>query len=1298
MAESNSEAEASNLDPGKVEEGLPSVPPDIVEAEYGDTVDNIVPTHGYELQPLVGLGASAGGITALQTFFADMPADSGMAFVVVVHLAPEHTSVLDSILRNVTTMRVVQAADDQEIEANHVYVIPPGKFLTVNRNRLRLDPLEPERGKRVAVDLFFRTLADSHGPHSAAVVLSGADGDGAIGLRRVKERGGLTIAQEPGEAEHKGMPQSAIDTGMVDWVLPVEEIPRRLVDYFENEWQQRLPPEQAPEPAKNEASPNQEDEAAMKEILSYLRIRTSRDFTCYKRATIVRRIARRMQVNGMIRMPGYLSYLRTHPGEVGALQQDLLISVTNFFRDREAFAALEARIPQLFAGKGAGDCVRVWVAACATGEEAFSVGILLLEYAGTLDDPPAVQIFATDLAEEVIVSAREGMYPHPILADVSEERIRRFFTKEPRGFRVRRELRECVLFAVHDVLRDAPFSRLDLISCRNLLIYLNPAAQKRVMDIFHFALLPKGQLFLGSSESVEEGTVQWSIVDKKHRLFGKNAAARPSLPIALGPDTLARAVDAQDRSKGGPVLHGSAFAARAVLAVQRSLAGTSMPDISWEELHFRLIERFSAPSIVVTRDYDIVHVSQNAGRLLHFSSGEPSVNLLQVVDAMLRVELRATLFRAAQSNAKAEAFNVPVELDNRLMAVDIKVCPAEDIAPDYLLVVFDVRDSSETEPRPAPAEEPVVRHLERENESLKRRLRDVIEQYEASGEELKAGNEELQAMNEELRSAAEELETSKEELQSINEELTTVNQELKCKVDELGKVNSDFANLMAATGVATVFLDRNLKITRYTPVAVQIFNLIPSDIGRPLNHITHQLEYPSLLEDAKRVLASLIPVQREVTDGKGWFLAHILPYRTTEEHIVGVVLSFVDMTESRIAQEALRLSEERFRLVLENVREYAIISLDLNRRVMMWNSGAQGLLGYTENEILGESADLIFTPEDREAGAPQKEATIALRDGRATDERWHIRKDGSRFWGSGAMMSMHGPNGEQIGLVKVFCDHTEKRRAQEALENSRVQLHRALHENEDARRAAEAATRAKDQFMAMLSHELRTPLTPMTMGLYLLEERTDLPADVIEILDMIRGNLQMEKRFIDELLDMSRIIHGKLEVERHDVNLHKIVKAAVSVSQQDFTDKKQTLDVKLEAKDTAILGDSDRLQQVLWNLLKNASKFTPEGGRILLSTGNEKGCIFVQIKDSGMGFAKGDAEHIFDAFHQAEATGTTRKKSSSGLGLGLAIAKAAVEEHRGNIRAESKGEGKGATFTVRLPLASSGDSDLRESA
>ncbi|HWL74912.1 MAG TPA: CheR family methyltransferase, partial [Burkholderiaceae bacterium] len=655
------------------------------------------------------------------------------------------------------------------------------------------------------------------------------------------------------------------------------------------------------------------NETALRNILAFLHARTGRDFSYYKRATILRRIGRRLQVNGFDDLQGYLQFLRLHPGESGALLQDMLISVTNFFRDRDAFDALEAEIPALFTDKGPSDTVRVWVPGVATGEEAYSIAMMLSEYAAKLRAPPQIQVFASDLDENVIRIARKGHYPDTIRADVSEERLRRWFQKQANGYRVRREIRELVLFALHDLLKDSPFSRLDLVSCRNLLIYLTSEAQSRVFDIFHFALRPGGRLFLGTSESIDKDDSLFSVLDKKHRIFAQKPTVRMTLPVPVGTSALARSLELREKAGRGPVLPQQSRANGDALS-DTAPRTNDEPVTEHNELHYKLIERFAPPSVLVNGQYDIVHMSDEAGRFLQFSGGEPTRSLLQLVHPMLRLDLRASLFSASHSQMRADAFNVPVDLQGERKAVDIHVLPAGDLAPNYLLVKFAMHPlppAAVAGDRPRSLEANEISHqLERELERTKAQLRDTVEQSEASSEELKASNEELQAMNEELRSATEQLETSREELQSVNEELATVNFELKHKVEELGHSNSDLQVLMAATAIATLFLDRDLRILRYTPPAVDLFNLIPTDIGRPLTDLTHRLDYPEMERDALRALGELLPSEREVHAAGRWFLARGLPYKTGDERIGGVVFTFVDVSERRQALDALRQLQE----------------------------------------------------------------------------------------------------------------------------------------------------------------------------------------------------------------------------------------------------------------------------------------------------------------------------------------------------------------------------------------------------
>jgi two-component system CheB/CheR fusion protein len=1264
--------------------------PDHAEEDAGTALSDGIPGEAFHELPVIGLGGSAGAIPALTTFFEALQPAPGVAFVVILHLSPEHESTLAELLQRHTTLRVVQVREAVKIEADTVYVIPPRKALHMYDGHLQLADMPAERTGPVAVDLFFRTLADTHGPHAIAVVLSGADSDGAIGIKRIKERGGLAIAQDPDEAQHGGMPRAAIGTGMVDWVLPVAEIPKRVIDYIRLEPQLRLPPENGLQPVAN--APNTNGEAELREVLSFLRTRTGRDFSNYKRATILRRIARRMMVNGEQELGDYLRCLRTLPGEAGALLQDLLISVTNFFRDSDCFSALEAHIPHLFHNKTPNDAVRVWVAACATGEEAYSIAMLLAEHARKLEAAPAIQIFATDLDEEAIRVAREGVYPLTIAADVSEDRLRAFFTKEHRGYRVRRELREMVLFAAHDLLKDSPFSRLHLMSCRNLLIYLNREAQQRVFETAHFALMPEGRLFLGASETVEDDSPYFFTLDKKHRIHAPRPVSRASMPMPSGAGSIARALEVQNATRNSPVIAGASFSRE--LSDGRLPADANGRSISWAELHFKMIEMLAPPSMLVDGQHEIVHLSGSAGRFLQFNGGEPSRNLLRAIHPSLRVELRAALYKAALGNERSTVPALTVDLGGEELAVRISVQPMSQMAPGMMLVLVESAPTDaalEPAPRPpVPVEaDPLSHHLDRELERLKAHLRDTVEQYEASTEELKASNEELQAMNEELRSATEELETSREELQSINEELTTVNHELKGKVDELGHANSDMQNLMDATAIATVFLDRDLRITRYTPSAVELFNLIPTDVGRPLSHLTNHLNYPALDTDARRVLQGLIPIEREVDDSRHkWYLVRMLPYRTLDDHIAGIVLTLVDVTERKHGQAALSASEERLRLVVDSAVEYAIFSMDLERRVTSWNAGAQRLLGFAESEILGQSCDVIFTDEDRAAGVPEREAATALREGRAMDERTHQRKDGERFWASGAMTPMRDAAGTVIGLVKVLRDQTAERLTSDALAQGRIELLQALEEKEKARLELEAADAAKDRFLAVLSHELRNPLASISGAAETLAAGTsegDAHARAIRILRQQVGSM---RDLLDDLLDVSRLRLGRFAMSQRRVALRSVVDAAVETARSEIERRRHELSVSLPARPVMLDADPSRISQVLSNLLINAAKYTEDGGRIALTGRTEGAQLVLTVADNGRGLDAKTLESMFDMFWQS---GEIATKSAHSMGIGLSLVRSIVQMHGGTVEARSDGPGHGSAFTVRLPLAPTGD-------
>ena len=854
---------------------------------------------------VVGIGTSAGGVSATKHFFENTSSESGMAYVVVLHLSEDYESHLAQILQTVTTMPVVQVNDVTTVEPNHVYVIPPAKHILLDDGQLRLIEPEHVRGRRVPIDLFFRSLAEAYGKNAVAVVLTGTGSDGTLGLERVKEMGGFTVVQDPDEAEYDGMPRSALSSGLIDFVLPISEIPdklRRVINLVE-------PLEVSAESGAHDDGGN--GGGSLREVLSIVQIRTGHDFNNYKRPTLRRRIARRLQVHELTSLGEYVELLRSHPDEVEDLLRDLLITVTNFFRDPEAFATLEtAVIPKLFDNKTAEDTVRIWVAGCGTGEEAYSIGMLLLEFAQGLASPPRIQIFASDINAHAIRIGRECKYDEAITVDVSPERLQRFFTKEGNQYRVKKELRDLVLFAPHNLLRDPPFSKLDLVTCRNLLIYLNRPTQERVIELFHFSLNRGGYLFLGSSESIDSSGALFEILDKKKRLYRARAAsagAHQNVPPVM--------------PAGGKWLNERWLSDRAAGSADGSLVDRHRP-ASFSDLHDQLTQQLATPSVLVDAQYEILHASEGAVRFLRFTVGEPTHNLLKVVLPGLVLDLRAALMLATREGRRVEARHVRFELDGVERSVNLDVRPEREDGSGLLLVMLEeqpVRSAPDAQPsvsetlRSDRAIESVVQRLEDESLALRDRLKSTVEQFEISTEELKASNEELQAINEELRSASEELETSKEELQSLNEELITVNHELKDNIDEVGRINSDLQNLMASTNIATIFLDRALCIKRFTPPIKALFNLIPSDLGRPLAHVTHNLNYDALFADAGAVLTTLQSQEREISssDQHSVYLVRLSPYRTTDDRINGVVLSFVDITAMKRAEAILREGDQR---------------------------------------------------------------------------------------------------------------------------------------------------------------------------------------------------------------------------------------------------------------------------------------------------------------------------------------------------------------------------------------------------
>ncbi|CAL8481462.1 two-component system, chemotaxis family, CheB/CheR fusion protein (plasmid) [Caballeronia sp. S22] len=1216
--------------------------------------------------PIVGIGASAGGIQALTRFFEHMPNDAGMAFVIVLHLSPNHESQADAVLQRVTKMPVIQVLQPIQIEKNHTYLISPATDLSMNDGYLSVKPSNREPGRPVAIDLFFRSLAEAHRTRAISVILSGFGSDGTVGIGRIKEHGGVTIAQSPEDAEYDEMPRNAIATGLVDIALPVADIPQKLIELRDNARAIQLPPvddDQPVMPTEANGSGALDStsvaEAALQQVLMTLRARTGHDFRHYKRATVLRRIERRLQVNALRDLPSYQRFLDAHPDESAALLKDMLIGVTNFFRDRDAFEALEREIVRSICEDKSEDAsVRVWVAGCSTGEEAYSVAMLLNECVAEADKGCGIQVFATDIDESAIERARDGIYPAPIVTDVPPARLRKSFTLAHGRYHITKSLREQVLFAAHNLLRDPPFSRLDLVSCRNVLIYLDRAVQRQVLQTFHFALQPGGYLFLGSSESAEIADDLFTAVDKKNRIYRAKtlASARtaPVLPVA------------------GPLLQPTHFS-----PVKPANGRTNS---SFAALHRSAMEQYAPPSVLVDRDGEILHMSEDIGRFLRYVSGEPSHNLLTLINPDLRLELRTALFQALRHGKSVDAERVRFARGTASSYVNMTVRPFHDPAGgDVLAVFFDEADETtlpDAPEVPSTDESPVVAHLEAELRRMKELLQSTVEHANASSEELKASNEELQAINEEMRSASEELETSKEELQSVNEELVTVNGALQTKVEETAKANDDLQNLIASTGIATIFVDRSMRVKRYTPSAVALFNLIETDIGRPLLHLAHRLDYPELAADARHAFEDLKLTEREVsTNDDTWFLCRVLPYRTLDDRIDGAVLTLVDITKKRRAEEAARSSEERLKLAALTTDDYAIIVQDPDGTILSWNRGAQRIFGFEEHEVVGKPIDLIFVPEDRANGAAVAERETARKEGRAEDERWHLRKDGRKIYCSGVMTSIETP--AFTGLAKIARDLTD-RKSVESQQQQQLALERAI------RAQAESANRQKDEFFAVLSHELKNPLNLIHVKTELLSRSPEVKdiALVQDAADAIQRSVIGQSKIIDDLLDLSRVRTGKLTLHFSPVDLASVLRSIVEASETEAVNKQIQMSVSGVDAPLIIQADPVRLEQMIWNVMRNAVKFTPPGGRVSLSLTSDDRFVCVEVSDTGQGITPEFLPKVFDMFSQADGGG---RRDRGGLGIGLSLTKQLIEMHGGRIEGTSAGVGKGSCFRLSLP-------------
>ena len=1218
--------------------------------------------------PIVGIAASAGGLEAFTGLLTHLPIDTGMAFVLIQHLAPDHKSLLCEILARTTQMPVNEVQDGMAVEPNQVYVIPPNTKMVLCKGVLQLSPRQKIYGKYMPGDAFFTSLAVDRQHKAIAVVLSGGDGDGSLGLKAIKAAGGMTFAQCQGTAKFDSMPNTAVATGNVDFVLPPEKIAEELANYS------RSPLLTSPLlRTKVEESPEQP--SALATILALLKSTTGVDFTQYKAATLKRRIQRRMVLYKLESLDDYAEHLRHNSAEVKALYEEILIHVTSFFRDSEAFQKLKKLVfPTITQNKLANAPIRIWVAGCSTGEEVYSIAICLLEFLGDRVIPP-IQIFATDIGEATISKARSGVYLENQMVDVSPERRTRFFILEAGGsYKICKAVRELCVFARQDLGSDPPFSNLDLVSCRNVLIYLGESLQKKVMPIFHYSLNPTGFLLLGTSESTGKFSYLFKSVDKKSKIYAKKlTATRPTFSFTPSSYPVAKTVRKQEMNEENLINS---------LDLQRET----------EQL---ILNRYGPASVVVNEDMKILQVRGDIDPYLRVAAGTPDLNLLTMARPGLLVELRTAIYQAQTQNVTVRKERVVVEWGGRSTIVNIEVMPFQPhtfTARYFLLLLQEVLPQA-IDLGTVTSESCEPGDLASENECLKQALatanqektaaqvhqQSLIQEQENLNQDLKIANEEILSSNEELQSTNEELETAKEEIQATNEELTTTNEELRSRNIEQSLVNNDLTNLLASINIPILMLTNNLQIRRFTPTAQQLFSLIPTDVGRPFRDIRSTLDVPDLEQMILEVIDTLHTKEQEVQTLSGyWYNLRIRPYRTTENQIDGVVMVLIDIDALKRSARTLEKARNYAETIVESVQT-PLVTLDADFRVNKANRSFYETFQVSSSETANIS---LFELGNGQWNIPQLRwilEDILVSDVQLENFEWAHLFD--NIGQKTMLLNACKLEGEDRALMILLSieDITERKQ----FETERSQL---LEQEQWARQQAEIANCAKDEFLANLSHELRNPLTPILAWAQILRSGKLKEAAVTHALEVIDRSARAQSQLIEDILDISRITSGKLSIDTNLIDLPLVVQAALDGVQ--LSAEAKSIQIVSELSSATVLGDAARLQQVVWNLLSNAIKFTPAGGRVEITLSAIENRAQLEISDTGKGIRAEFLPYIFDRFHQGDASTT---KANQGLGLGLSIVRHLVQLHGGTVQADSPGEGQGTTMTLRLPLRASSE-------
>ena len=1204
---------------------------------------------------IVGIGASAGGLESLEQLFDAIPADTGMAFVVIQHLSPDFRSLMDELIARHSEMPVVVAEESMPVCANHIYLMPPRKQMIIRDRHLMLTDKEPQ-AFTLPIDTFFRSLAQDVGDMAVAIVLSGSGSDGSRGVVEVKRAGGLVLAETAASAKFDSMPLSAAATGVVDHAHPPRDLARVLCGLSPRE----------PDPHEALLS----DDPNMDAVLRLLRDHFGIDFSLYKTTTVGRRIQRRVDLLRVPNLQHYVDQLRIDPEELNALYQDLLIGVTQFFRDPEAFQRLEAEvIPQLIDKLPLDEELRVWVAGCATGEEAYSLAMLFWEAFAARDRPVRLKVLATDVHQVSLEHAGAGVYGDEQLRFVTPRRLARFFTKRSSGYQVSQDLRQLIVFARHNVTKDAPFTKMHFISCRNMLIYFQAQPQRTVISLFHFGLASGGVLFLGASETPGPLSDEFIAIDEHWKIYRKRR-------------------DVQLLSQLRMPLHRQAQP-RQALPGQHEVRRSHAADPLILQTYDQLLDRFMPPAFLIDEDGVLIDSFAGAERLLKVRRRRPSSNLLDLLDDELRMVVSGAIQRALKDRAAVaySGVRVPIlgEADDQRCTLTAEPLIHPRTGARHLLVALrptgEPQRGPAVDPALAPVPQPVpVTQASREHlDTLETELAYTRETLQATIEELETSNEEMQATNEELVASNEELQSTNEELHSVNEELYTVNAEYQHKISELKELNTDMAHLLEGTDVGTVFLDGELRIRRFTSRIAGVFRFQPFDIGRRISDFSHNIERPQLMEDIEQVRATGVVIEDEVRDrNQVPYFLRILPYRISRivepeqdatPQIDGVVLTLTEIS----ALDRARSHLAEVSAIVES-SEDAIIGVTLGGTITTWNRGAERLYGYTADDAIGRPVRMLMRD------GSEVELDLFLERIRRGEKVEHVlslsrHKSDAHVDVSTTISPIHNRRGAISGVSAIGRDIAPLLGAQRELEQRQRRIASLLEQ-------AEESSRRREQFIAMLSHELRNPLAAVMNATTLIKRQPDV-ASIGRCQAVIERQARHMKRLLDDLLDVSRITRGKFQLLNDDIDLRVPIESAIESTSPLFAERGVKLDHSLPPQVMPVRGDNSRLLQVVVNLLSNAANYSPRASTVRLLATIEDGQGVIRVIDHGVGIEAELQSKIFDLFVQSEQR---LDRSRGGLGVGLSLAKNIVDLHGGTIDVQSEGPGKGSDFKVTLPL------------